>query len=365
MKTQKNWRTGLDPVSASALVSLFQWCARKLEYEKFLGLSGPTHISAAFGIHIHRMAYLFFKKRVLRDGTTKIGFQVKDAFVRYGAGLWHAILEGRCGPRGYGTPACEMQPYTVPQREAYRDLLYSTLNIFWMRNVAFKDDPARFPITEKKIGNIKIKGKFFLHTVGGILDRIQPVPETQNEGIVDYKTHERATSVTALQQDIQLLMYHVLYYLWRGMHPAYIRVEYLRYGKVIDVPFDRSTTGIERRIAALADILDRYKGMLVAVMSPKEAQLVLPPSVEVYRQSKRFPKNPGDPQCYLCPFKERCLNDHEEESYAQRLELERLIEAVRGGFPIQMPLDIGEIRDTSRYWTKKRLFTAALFKEKI
>ena len=292
--------------SYSAL-STYKTCPLKYKYEQIDKIKTPKRIEAVFGTLVHSALKYMFERTPL--------YHTLDEVINFYTEKWNEKSE-----------AVE---WRNPDKKDAEGKMYFEEGIKIIKNFYKKNQPWTFSVVE-------LEGRFSLeledesmgqvHTLAGIIDRIDKDPNSDVYEIIDSKTGKRMPAEKDLESDLQLGLYHLaLSVRWPQIKPGDIKTSlyFLRHNEKI------STTPTK-------DTLKNTKDYILSTIR----------EIEERTESGQFPPTPG-PLCDYCGHRKICpMWSHEYKNKEVDIKSEEEIVAA-----IQEFFEIKNLEDTN----KKRL----------
>ena len=251
--------------SYSALET-YENCPQKYKYQEIDKLKSPKRIEAVFGTLVHSALKYMFERNPL--------FPTMDEIIDFFTKKFNEKSEFIEWP-------------DLSKKEATEKLYYEE-EIKILKNFYNKNKPWNFnPVELESRFSIEIKDDKTdeMHTVAGIIDRIDKNPEDEIYEIIDYKTGKKMPSQESLENNLQLSLYHLsLKTRWPNLSSEKIKTSlyFLKHNEKIS-----TTPNEERDKRTKQVILDKIR------------------EIEKARASGHFPPTPS-PLCDWCGFRKIC-----------------------------------------------------------
>lgn len=165
-----------------------------------------------------------------------------------------------------------------PGRRAEEEKFYFEEGIKLLKNFYKKNQPWTFNVLE-------LEGRFSLeladdlsgkvHTLSGIIDRIDKDEESEVYEIIDYKTGKKMPAQKDLEQNLQLGLYHLaIIHRWPHLKPEQVKVSlyFLKHNdKISTIPTTETTERLKKNV--LATIRDIEKSIETDTFPPMPSGL--------------------------------------------------------------------------------------------
>ncbi len=251
--------------SYSAL-NTYKTCPLKYKYSQIDKLKEPKRVEQVFGTLIHSALKFMFERNPV--------YPTPDEVINFYTNKW--------------SEKSEYIEWRNPDKQDAEEKMYFEEGIKIIKNFYKKNQPWTFNVVE-------LEGRFSLeledettgkvHTLAGIIDRIDKDPDSEVYEIIDYKTGKKMPAQKDLETDLQLGLYHLaLSVRWPQIKPEKITTSlyFLRHNeKISSVPPQ--------------DIVEQTKLRILESIR----------SIEKNTEEDEFPATPG-PLCNYCGFKSIC-----------------------------------------------------------
>lgn len=251
--------------SYSALET-YRTCPQKYKFQEVDKIRVPKRIEAVFGTIIHSALKFMFERNPLYPTIDEVINYYTDRFKE----------------------AADKVVWTDPDRRADEEKLYFEEGVKILKNFFKKNQPWTFNVLE-------MEGRFSLelldelsgqvHTLSGIIDRIDKDMESEVYEIIDYKTGKKMPAQKDLETNLQLGLYHLaLITRWPHLKPDQIKVSlyFLKHNdKVSATPTEKTAQALKNRVLQTVREIEKAK------------------------ETGAFPPLPG-PLCNYCGYRKMC-----------------------------------------------------------
>lgn len=229
--------------SYSALET-YRTCPQKYKFQEVDRIRVPKRIEAVFGTIIHSALKFMFERNPL--------YPTIDEVINYYADRFKE--------------ACEKVVWLNSDRRADEEKLYFEEGVKILKNFYKKNQPWTFNVLE-------MEGRFSLelldelsgqvHTLSGIIDRIDKDEESEVYEIIDYKTGKKMPAQKDLEQNLQLGLYHLaIITRWPHLKADQVKVSlyFLKHNdKVSATPTEKTTKALKDRVLQTIREIEKAK----------------------------------------------------------------------------------------------------------
>ncbi|HEC30620.1 MAG TPA: PD-(D/E)XK nuclease family protein [Candidatus Yonathbacteria bacterium] len=247
-------------------LNTYKTCPLKYKYGQIDKLKEPKRVEQVFGTLIHSALKFMFERNPV--------YPTPDEVINFYTNKW--------------SEKSEYIEWRNPDKQDAEEKMYFEEGIKIIKNFYKKNQPWTFNVVE-------LEGRFSLeledettgkvHTLAGIIDRIDKDPDSEVYEIIDYKTGKKMPAQKDLETDLQLGLYHLaLSVRWPQIKPEKITTSlyFLRHNeKISSVPPQ--------------DIVEQTKLRILESIR----------AIEKNTEEDEFPATPG-PLCNYCGFKSIC-----------------------------------------------------------
>ena len=275
--------------SYSALET-YKTCPLKYKYQEIDKIRAPKNIAAVFGTLVHgALKYMFERNPLYPTLDEVISFYTEHFHEKSEKIEWNSRASKDTARRDSAESA---------KKEA-EEKMYFEEGIKLLTNFYKKNQPWTFNVVE-------LEGRFSLelldevtgkvHTLAGIIDRLDKDPESSVYEIIDYKTGKRMPGEAELAENLQLGVYHLaLTARWPSIDPEgfVTSLYFLKHNEKISVKPSRETLARTR-----VDVLKTIR------------------EIEENIEKNNFPPMPG-PLCGWCSYQRMCpmwAHEYKEEA---------------------------------------------------
>ena len=251
--------------SYSALET-YRTCPQKYKFQEIDKIRVPKRIEAVFGTLVHSALKFMFERNPLYPTLDEVVGFYADRFKE----------------------ASDKIVWSDPERREAEEKLYFEEGVKIIKNFFKKNQPWTFNVLE-------LEGRFSLelldelsgtvHTLSGIIDRIDKDIESEVYEIIDYKTGKKMPAQKDLETNLQLGLYHLaLITRWPHLKPDQIKVSlyFLKHNdKVSAVPSEKTAKALKDRVLQTVREIEKAK------------------------ETGIFPPLPG-PLCNYCGYRAMC-----------------------------------------------------------
>ncbi|MEK7596298.1 MAG: PD-(D/E)XK nuclease family protein [Patescibacteria group bacterium] len=240
--------------SYSAL-DTYKTCPLKYKYQEIDRIRVPKSKEAVFGTIIHGALKFMFKRDPL--------YPALDEVINFFGEKWQEQKK-------------EKVEWSEEEQDAYYQDGLDLLKKFYAKN-----QPWNFNVVDLET---RFEMPLETHILTGIIDRIDK-PDEDTYEIIDYKTARRMPSQEALDQNLQMSIYHLgLIRRWPHLENRKIKLSlyFLKHGEKISTIRDEQS-----------------------LQETKRSVLSLIKEIEKRNENKDFPPTPG-PLCDWCGYKPIC-----------------------------------------------------------
>lgn len=298
--------------SYSALET-YRTCPQKYKFQEIDKIRVPKRIEAVFGTIVHSALKFMFERNPLYPTLDEVVGFYADRFKE----------------------AADKLAWPDPERREAEEKLYFEEGIKIIKNFFKKNQPWTFNVLE-------LEGRFSLelldelsgtvHTLSGIIDRIDKDIESEVYEIIDYKTGKKMPAQKDLETNLQLGLYHLaLITRWPHLKPDQIKVSlyFLKHNdKVSAVPSEKTAKALKDRVLETVREIEKAK------------------------ETGIFPPFPG-PLCNYCGYRKMCpMWSHEYKRVETPAPNEaEVAAAIQEFFELKLEGDVqkkrtAELRDT-------------------
>ncbi|MHB8651803.1 MAG: RecB family exonuclease [Minisyncoccota bacterium] len=220
--------------SYSALET-YKICPQKYKFQIIDRIKTPKRMEAVFGTLIHSALNYMFERNPL--------YPTLDEVINYYTNQFKETAE--------------RVVWTSPDRKEAEEKMYFEEGIKLLKNFYKKNQPWTFNVLE-------LEGRFSLeltddlsgkvHTLSGIIDRIDKDAESEIYEIIDYKTGKKMPAQKDLENNLQLGLYHLaIINRWPHLKPDQVKVSlyFLRHNdKVSATPTDETVDRLKKTVLA-------------------------------------------------------------------------------------------------------------------
>lgn len=291
--------------SYSAL-DTYKTCPLKYKYQEIDKIKTPKKIEAVFGTLVHSSLKYMFERNPLYPTLDEVIDNFTRSFNEKSAGI----------------------EWSRPEKKEAEEKMYYEEGVKILKNFYKKNQPWNFnalelesrfslEITDEKTGEV--------HTLAGIMDRLDKDEESGIYEIIDYKTGKKMPSEESLTENLQLSVYYMaLLKKWPSVDPQKIKTSlyFLKHNeKISTVPKNEN---IERMRATILKAIEE---------------------IEENKKTGDFPPQPG-PLCDWCGFRKLCpMWSHEyKKELSPAPNEEELASAIAEFFEIKTTDDINKKR---------------------
>jgi len=299
--------------SYSAL-DTFQTCPQKYKFQEIDKIKTPKRVEQVFGTVVHGALKYAFERNPL--------YPTLDEVVNFYTTKWQS--------------ASEKIEWKNPERKEAEEKMYFEEGIKILQNFLKKNSPWNFNALEleSRFGMELIDEETGeIHTLTGIIDRLDKNPEKDEYEIIDYKTGKKMPSQDMLEDNLQLGLYSLaITKRWPHVLPESIKTSlyFLKHNDKVS-----ATHSMEK--------LERAKSRILTIIREIERRL----------ESGEFEPTPG-PLCGWCGFRPICPMWSHEYKTADEKEAPseaEVVKAIEEFFAIKEDEEknkkrIGELRDT-------------------
>lgn len=218
--------------SYSALET-YRTCPQKYKFQQIDRIRVPKRMDAVFGTIVHSALKFMFERNPLYPTIDEV---INEYTTRF-------------------KEAAEKVVWVNPDRRADEEKLYFEEGIKILKNFFKKNQPWTFNVLE-------LEGRFSLdlldeisgtvHTLSGIIDRIDKDAESEVYEIIDYKTGKKMPAQKDLETNLQLGLYHLaLTTRWPHLRPDQVTVSlyFLKHNdKVSATPTEKTAKALKDRV---------------------------------------------------------------------------------------------------------------------
>lgn len=290
--------------SYSALET-YKTCPLKYKYQEIDKIRGPKNITAVFGTLVHAALKYMFERNPL--------YPTLDEVLNFYTEHFHE--------------KSEKIEWAHPDKKEAEEKMYFEEGIKLLTNFYKKNQPWTFNVVE-------LEGRFSLelldeltgkvHTLAGIIDRLDKDPESDVYEIIDYKTGKRMPSEAELADNLQLGVYHLaLTSRWPSVEPERFATSlyFLKHNEKVSVNPTR-------------EALARTRALVLKTIREIESNL----------EKDEFPPMPG-PLCGWCAYQRLCpmwAHEYKEEAAKTASDAE-VAQAIQDFFELKKQGD--EVKD--------------------
>ena len=291
--------------SYSAL-NTYKTCSLKYKYSQIDKIKEPKRIEAVFGTLIHSALKFMFERNPV--------YPTLDEVIDFYTQKW--------------SEKSEKVQWRNPDKKETEEKMFFEEGIKILKNFYKKNQPWTFDVVE-------LEGRFSfdllddasgqIHTIAGIIDRIDKDPNSEVYEIIDYKTGKKMPSQEMLDEDLQLGVYHLaLSSRWPHVSPENIKTSlyFLKHNEKI------STTKAE-------EMVEKAKRQILNTIA----------EIEERTEKDDFPPMSG-PLCGWCGFRNICpmwAHEYKSEEPPTKTE-EEIAEVIKEFFEIKEDEDINKKR---------------------
>lgn len=269
--------------SYSALAT-YKHCPLKYKYSQIDRIRVPKRIEAVFGTLVHSALKFMFERNPL--------YPTLDEVIDFYAARWKEKSE----KVEWAHPESQEEAKTTDNSvvrptaslRSREEKMYFEEGVKMIKNFYKKNQPWTFNALE-------LEGRFSLeltdeatgkvHTLAGIIDRIDKDPESEVYEIIDYKTGKKMPAQKDVETDFQLGLYHLaLVHRWPHLKDGRVKTSlyFLRHNEKISATPARTT-------------IEAMKKHVLATIA----------EVEKSTETGNFPPMPG-PLCGSCGYRKMC-----------------------------------------------------------
>ena len=241
-------------------------CPQKYKYQEIDKLRAPKRIEAVFGTLVHSALKYMFERGPL--------YPTQDEVIDFFTKRFNEKSESVVWPDQSKKESAEKQYYEEGVK---------LLKNFYTKNKPWNFNPIE--LESRFFTELKNEKTGEIHTIAGIIDRIDKNPENDDYEIIDYKTGKKMPSQESLVDNLQLGLYSLaLSARWPALKPKDIKTSlyFLKHNDKIS-----TTASEERMIRTKKVILDKIEEIQKSV------------------KNDIFPPTPS-PLCDWCGFRKIC-----------------------------------------------------------
>ncbi len=282
--------------SYSAL-DTFQTCPQKYKFQQIDKLKSPKKVEQVFGTVVHSALKYMFERNPL--------YPTVDEIVDFYTKKWNSAVE----KIQWNNPDAKTETEKMFFEEGVRIIKnFHKKNSPWNFNAVELESRFSIDVEDTETGEV--------HTLAGILDRLDKNPDSDEYEIIDYKTGKKMPSQEMLEDNLQLGVYGLaISQKWTHVNPKNIKASlyFLKHN-------DKITTTLSR------EKLERVKSRVLAIVKEIERRI----------EAGEFEPTPG-PLCDWCGFKQICpMFSHEHKVGKEETPTEREVaQAVQDFFEIK------------------------------
>lgn len=291
--------------SYSAL-NTYKTCPLKYKYGQIDKIKEPKRVEAVFGTLIHSALKFMFERNPV--------YHTMDEVIDFYTKKW--------------SEKSEKVEWRDSEKKEAEEKMFFEEGVKILKNFYKKNQPWTFDVVE-------LEGRFSfdllddtsgqMHTIAGVIDRIDKDPNSEVYEIIDYKTGKKMPSQEMLDEDLQLGVYHLaLSSRWPHVKPENIKTSlyFLKHNEKI------STTSTK-------EIAEKARGQILNTIR----------EIEERTEKDDFPPTPG-PLCGWCGFRNICpmwAHEYKSEEPPTKTE-EEIAEAIKEFFEIKEDEDANKKR---------------------
>lgn len=251
--------------SYSAL-DTFKTCPLKYKYQEIDKLRAPKRIEAVFGTLLHSaLKYMFERNPLYPTPDEVVNFFTKEFNEKSEKIVWPDETRKEADEKAYFEEGIKLIKNFYHKNQP------------WNFNALELESRFALEIPDEKSGEI--------HTLAGIIDRIDKNDAEESYEIIDYKTGKKMPAEEKLVDNLQLNVYHLaLTHRWPSIKPEKIKMSlyFLKHNEKISTEADLSKA-------------DKTKKALLTTIR----------EIEERKKKNDFPPTPG-PLCDWCGFRKMC-----------------------------------------------------------
>lgn len=296
-----NMRTMRTSYSA---LDTFKTCPLKYKYQNIDKLKAPKRIEAVFGTILHSALKFMFERNPLYPTVDEVIDFFTKAFSEKSEKIVWANEERK----------------TADEKAYYEEGVKLIKNFYhknqpWNFNALELESRFALELPDERTGEV--------HTLAGIIDRIDKNEGDESYEIIDYKTGKKMPAEDKLADNLQLNVYHLaLAHRWPSIKPEKIKMSlyFLKHNEKISA-------------AADPDKIEKTKKNLLTTIR----------DIEERKKTGDFPPTPG-PLCDWCGFRKICPMWSHEYKKPETPSDEEAVSAIREYFAIKANEDENDKR---------------------
>ncbi len=227
-------------ISYSSL-DTYKTCPLKFKFQQIDKIRVPKNIEMAFGSAIHASLKYMFERTPL--------YPTLDEVIDFFYDKWEKQSESF------------KDESSQERKKAYREEGVSLLKNFYKKNQPWNFNTIELEsFFSVELDDPKTKEK---HILTGVIDRMDKNPEDDSYEIIDYKTAKRMPSQAAVDEDLQMSIYHLgLIKRWPHLSPRKIKLSlyFLKHGEKISTT--RSAKELEETTRSILNSIEEIEGRI-------------------------------------------------------------------------------------------------------